>query len=68
MCPPSRQSISVTIKTWIKINKRVIKYKKKMHIGGTVIDENLTWKTRFCIIKSKFLKHQIIGIMFIVRP
>ena len=33
MYTPSRQSISITIKIWIKINKRVIL--------GTVIDENL---------------------------
>ena len=39
-----------------------------MHIGGTVIDENVTWKTRFSVIKSKYLKPPKIGIMFIVRP
>ena len=60
MCTPSKQSISITIKIWIKINKRVIL--------GTVIDENLTLKPRFSLIKSKFLKHKNIGIMFIVRP
>ena len=27
-----------------------------MHIVGTVIDENLTWKPRFSLIKSRFLK------------
>ena len=68
MCTPSRQSISVAIKTWIKINKRVIKDKKKMHIGGTVIDENLTWRPRFSLIKSRFLKPPKIGIMSIIRP
>ena len=60
MCTPSRQSISITIKIWIKINKRVIL--------GTVIDENLTLKPRFSLIESKFLKHKKIGVMFIVRP
>ena len=39
-----------------------------MHIGGTVIDENLTWKTRFYLIKSKYLKPLKTGIMSIVRP
>ena len=39
-----------------------------MHIGGTVFDENWTWKTRFSLIKSKYLKPPKIGIMFMVRP
>ena len=39
-----------------------------MHIVGTVIDENLTWKPRFSLMKSKFSKHRKIGIIFIVRP
>ena len=39
-----------------------------MHIVGTVIDENLTWKPRFSLIKSYFLKPPKIEIIFIVRP
>ena len=27
-----------------------------MQIVGNVIDKNLTWKTRFSLIKSKYLK------------
>ena len=38
-----------------------------MQIVGTVIDENLTWKPRFSLIKGRFLKPPKIGIMFIVR-